>query len=110
MVRGGLLEEVKNVVKIGPEKSEALIRHLLRCVGEGNNVWILVYDFLEVRENSDKVRKFYRNLKKLDGGYRRTDSEIIFNDLEEALLARELAERCGAKTSMYGGVEISDDF
>lgn len=75
----------------------------------GGLTWILVYDFLEVRENSARVRKFYRNLKKIDGGSRWTDSELVFEDGERALLARDLASACGGKVRLYVGVEISPD-
>lgn len=75
-----------------------------------NLVWILVYDFSDVRENSGNVRKFYRELKKLEGGRRRTNSELVFDDFEQALLVKELASGCGAEVMLYGGLEIYSDF
>ncbi|KXB04910.1 hypothetical protein AKJ50_01905 [candidate division MSBL1 archaeon SCGC-AAA382A13] len=73
-------------------------------------VWILVYDFVNTRENSSEVRKFYRNLKKLDGGERWTNSELVFREAENAVLVRDLADSCGAKTRLYVGMEVSSRF
>lgn len=70
-------------------------------------VWVLVYDFTDVRKNSGKVRKFYRELKKSEEWTRKTDSELVFANFENALLIKELASSCGAKTRLYGGIEIS---
>ncbi len=76
---------------------------------DGDLVWILVYDFPKVRENKSKVRKFYRDLKKLESGRRRTNSELIFDKFEDALMVKELALSCGAIVVLYGGVEVSSD-
>ncbi len=77
--------------------------------GDEGPVWILVYDFSKVRKNEGKVRKFYRELKKMDFGHRRTNSELVFDEFEKALLVKELALDCGAKAVLYGGVEVSSD-
>lgn len=69
-------------------------------------IWLLIYDFTEVRKNSSKVRKFYRKLEEIDSGSRRTDSEIEFQNFEDALRAKELAMNCGAEATLYAGIEL----
>ncbi len=69
-------------------------------------IWLLIYDFTEVRNNSSKVRKFYRKIKNINAGSRKTDSEIAFQNLEDALRVKELAINCGAEVTLYAGIEL----
>jgi len=93
----------------GIDMRDIIIDEIEKDGDESALVWILVYDFANVRENSAKVRKFYRKLKKLGVECRRTDSELVFESFERAVMVKELAVACGARTDLYGGVEVSSN-
>jgi len=89
------------------EIEKAIKEEVKKEVTKGDSlVWLLIYDFTEVKNNSAKVRMFYRKIKNIEDGSRKTDSEIVFQNLEDALRVKELASSCGAKVSLYGGVEL----
>ncbi len=86
-----------------------LIKNIRKNLDKNKISWILIYDFKKVKENQNKIRNFYRKIKDLECFERKTDSELIFSKLEKAIKIKEMVEEHGGKTTLYGGLEISEE-
>lgn len=95
----GLWRDIKEDMNIDSLEARKKYEEIAEKAKDPEQVkFAITYDFKNSRKNRADLSKFYRNLKKLmkDSGARKTQSELIFDDLETAVRIKTLAQECGA--------------